>query len=489
MTDLTHLIIVDSGSAMSLLPTEESRYIVRAQDYIANQLPPKIATKSNLRVINLCSDYSYLKMGYYCSLLADARGHRCIPGTSDIVHTNWKRIHKYSLPELESVLNHDAENKELEHEAYFFFGRTESEILQHFGSKLFDVFRLPMMKVTFVHKDHKWKIKEVEALSLSDLGDKAQLFNESLSKYTGSYWSKKKKLQDKYWLAILYNPEDPMPPSNARALKKFIQIGKKKRFFVELITKHNLDSLLEYDALFIRETTNVNHHTYRFAQKAESEDIPCIDDTLSILRCCNKVYLHELLKSKKISTPRTYFINRRQKELPMPDPSEYPLVIKVPDGAFSKGVFKVNNAEEFTAKAQDLFKNSELLLVQEFLPSSFDWRIVLLGGTPLFSCRYHMAKKHWQIYNHNSKSKTDQTGLADCVPLEKTPKHVLQTAIRSAALIGEGLYGVDIKEIDGVAYVIEINDNPSIDAGVEDQILGDKLYEAILDHFQYLIDQ
>lgn len=487
MTDLTHLIIVDSGA--KLLTSEESRYIVRAQDYIANQLPPEIAHKSNLRVINLCSDYSYLNMGYYCSLLADARGHRCIPGTSDIVHTNWKRIHKYSLPELEAVLNSHTENAELPGEAYFFFGRTENEELQHFGSKLFDVFRLPMMKVAFVRKDHKWRIKEVEALTLSDLGDKAQFFNECLSKYTGSYWNTKKKLQDKYWLAILHNPDEPMAPSNAKALKKFIQIGKKKRFFVELITKNNLESLLEYDALFIRETTNVNHHTYRFAQKAESEGIPCIDDTMSILRCCNKVYLHELLKSKKINTPRTYFINRRQKELFMPDPSEYPLVIKVPDGSFSLGVFKVYNAEEYSQKVQELFKKSELLLVQEFLPSSFDWRIVLLGGTPLFACKYYMAKKHWQIYNHSSKNKSNQTGLAESIPLEKTPKRVLQTAIRSAGLIGEGLYGVDIKEIDGVPYVIEINDNPSIDAGVEDQILGDKLYEAILDHFQYLIDK
>jgi glutathione synthase/RimK-type ligase-like ATP-grasp enzyme len=487
MSDPTHLIIVDSGA--KLLMNEASRYIVRAQDYIANDLPAEIAGKHNLRVINLCSDYGYLNMGYYCSLLADARGHRCIPGTSDIVHTNWKRIHKISLPELEQALNNHLDDAELPAEADFFFGRTEHEPLVTFGRKLFDVFRLPMMRLAFLRKDNKWKIKEVEALALSDLGDKVQWFNECLNQYTGSYWNTKKTPQDKYWLAILYNPDDPMGPSNERALKKFIQAGKKKRFYVELITKNNLDSLLEYDALFIRETTNVNHHTYRFAQKAESEGIPCIDDTMSILRCCNKVYLHELLKSKKIGTPRTYFINRRQKELSMPDESDYPLVIKVPDGSFSLGVFKVYNAEEYSQKVQELFKKSELLLVQEFLPSAFDWRIVLLGGEPLFACRYHMAKKHWQIYNHNTKNKSNQTGNADCVPLEKVPKKVLQTAIRSANLIGDGLYGVDIKEIEGVPYVIEINDNPSIDAGVEDQILGDRLYEAILEHFQYLIDK
>jgi glutathione synthase/RimK-type ligase-like ATP-grasp enzyme len=46
--------------------------------------------------------------------------------------------------------------------------------------------------------------------------------------------------------------------------------------------------------------------------------------------------------------------------------------------------------------------------------------------------------------------------------------------------MGDGLYGVDIKEIDGKPVVIEINDNPSIEAGVEDKVLGMALYDAII---------
>jgi glutathione synthase/RimK-type ligase-like ATP-grasp enzyme len=57
---------------------------------------------------------------------------------------------------------------------------------------------------------------------------------------------------------------------------------------------------------------------------------------------------------------------------------------------------------------------------------------------------------------------------------------VLKTAIRVANLIGDGLYGVDIKELNGRAHVMEINDNPNVDAGIEDQILGDELYMRIM---------
>jgi glutathione synthase/RimK-type ligase-like ATP-grasp enzyme len=46
-----------------------------------------------------------------------------------------------------------------------------------------------------------------------------------------------------------------------------------------------------------------------------------------------------------------------------------------------------------------------------------------------------------------------------------------------------GLYGVDLKQVGDRVVVIEVNDNPSIDAGVEDAYLGKDLYRHIMDEF------
>jgi glutathione synthase/RimK-type ligase-like ATP-grasp enzyme len=47
--------------------------------------------------------------------------------------------------------------------------------------------------------------------------------------------------------------------------------------------------------------------------------------------------------------------------------------------------------------------------------------------------------------------------------------------------VGKGLYGVDIKEVNGEPVVVEVNDNPSIYAGYED--LRDKdLYTKIINY-------
>jgi len=65
----------------------------------------------------------------------------------------------------------------------------------------------------------------------------------------------------------------------------------------------------------------------------------------------------------------------------------------------------------------------------------------------------------------------------------QVPKIVLETALKSCKIIGNGLYGVDIKQVSNQAYVLEVNDNPNLDNKVEDAYLGDELYMQIMAEF------
>ena len=70
-------------------------------------------------------------------------------------------------------------------------------------------------------------------------------------------------------------------------------------------------------------------------------------------------------------------------------------------------------------------------------------------------------------------------GATVALAVGEVPSEIVGTAVRAANLVGDGLYGVDVKEVAGSAYVIEINDNPNIDAGNEDGVLGDALYREV----------
>lgn len=143
---------------------------------------------------------------------------------------------------------------------------------------------------------------------------------------------------------------------------------------------------------------------------------------------------------------------------------------------------KADNPAESRTLAERLFRASDLLLAQQFVYTAYDWRIGILAGQPLFACRYYMSRAHWQVVRHAPSGKFEEGGF-EALPMEDVPHPVIDTALRLARLIGDGLYGVDLKETDAGVFVIEINDNPNLDAGIEDRILRDRLYDLVIAEF------
>lgn len=453
--------------------------VVTPDDYITKE---SLQSAKNLKILNLCKSYQYQSEGYYVSLLAEARGHKVLPGVSTIQDLRFPSILRDDSLDFDSLIQNTFKNEPYDRvEFNIYFGITQSENLNKLGLQLFQMVQAPSLRASFSKKT-KWVLHSLKPISLNEVPDSDKpLLVQALEKY---FLRRRDLRQDKkkYDLAILVNPDDKNPPSDARALKRFYKAALEAGFNTEFITKNDFDQLIQYDALFIRETTNVNHHTFRFAKKAQSLGLVVIDDPGSILKCTNKVYLHELLQANKILTPTSFVISEENCAL-LQDKIAFPFILKQPDGAFSKGVFKIHNLSEFKKVRESMFEKSDLLIAQEFLPTPFDWRVGIVDTQVIYVCKYFMATKHWQIINWAANKVTSRDGHVESIPVDQAPSGLLQTALKATSLIGRGLYGVDMKEVDGKFFVIEINDNPNIDAGIEDKILKDQLYSIIMEVF------
>lgn len=465
-------------------PYYESSSISTVSDY----LQAKTTSKESKLIINLSNDYSYNSEGYYCSLLAQARGHKIIPSVdvinkleSDTGVRMDNSLHKLCYQWVQK--NNIAEGSIWYVNIYF--GTCHEKGLERMARFIFDNYPVPILRVGF-NTNQRNQIESIQALSLQSLTDEQQdFFAEALDNFNKKIWrSPRTPKHSRYNLAIYYDPNEKLPPSNKKALSKFIEIAKKMEVNAELITEEDSVRLMEFDALFIRATTSLNHITFQLAHKAYQNDMVVIDDPLSIIRCTNKVYLNELLNREKIHTPVSQLIFRSNDQTfeEIAEEIGSPFIIKIPDGSFSHGMHKVTDENKFKIAVADLFEKSAILLAQEYIPTDFDWRIGVLNGEALYACKYYMAKDHWQIYNHGGKG-GNKSGLCETLPLYQVPRHVIRTALKATSLIGKGLYGVDLKVINNKAVVIEVNDNPSIDYGVEDTILGDELYYRIINYF------
>ncbi len=477
------IIVVDNVQDWtSYYPSED---LITVQDYLARS---GTYDASRTQVINLCRSYRYLSNGYYCSLLAEARDQRVIPSVRTINDLRNKSIYSLDIEDLNENLNKTLARESQENHQFtlkLFFGQTDFEPLEDLARQLFEQYPCPILVVEFKKTD-VWLIESIKAGALNSLTDPEEdRFAEALNRFSRKIWRKpRSRKKYRYDLAILVNREETMPPSDAKAIATFMRVGRSLGMDVDLIGKKDFARLAEYDALFIRETTAIGNHTYRFAKKAESEDMVVIDDPESILKCTNKVYLADLLKANGVPTPKTVIISRdRRKDLDtLGEELGFPLVLKIPDGSFSRGIVKVNSQQELLDQADLLFKQSSLLLAQEFFYTEYDWRIGILNQRPIFACQYQMARGHWQIYAHQPSGKTI-SGDSRTLPVRDAPPAVIRAAVKAANLIGNGLYGVDVKQADSKVAVIEVNDNPNIDFGIEDAYLGEDLYRIILEEF------
>jgi glutathione synthase/RimK-type ligase-like ATP-grasp enzyme len=99
-----------------------------------------------------------------------------------------------------------------------------------------------------------------------------------------------------------------------------------------------------------------------------------------------------------------------------------------------------------------------------------------------------MAPGHWQIVRSEG-ARHARYGRVEALPIEDAPKKAVELAVRAAKLVGSGFYGVDLKEIEGRFVLMEVNDNPNVDAGFEDGAAGDALYLEVMDYFRRRLDQ
>jgi glutathione synthase/RimK-type ligase-like ATP-grasp enzyme len=480
------IVVVDNPIRWPLdIPEIE---VVSARSYLFD---PEWSSRCRVRVFNLCRSYRYQSTGYYVSLLATARGHRPAPNVTTIQDLKATEIVRIRSGELHALIQQSmASIKSDDFVLSIYFGHNVAKRHERLAARIFGLFEAPLLRAAFRREGDEWELTTVRTIAADDILPEHEAFVLEVARayFTRRYRkSPRGKPLARYDLAILFDPSEPEPPSSEATIGRFMRAALGVGMRPTVIGKSSYARLAEFDALFIRETTNVNHHTYRFARRAAAEGMVVIDDPESILRCSNKVYLAELLQRHGVATPATMVLHRgnlhqAERVLGMP------IVLKEPDSAFSVGVKKVDTRHELLDEAERMLQTSELIIGQAFTPTELDWRVGVLDGELLWVCKYYMAVDHWQIRKSSSDGRL-RYGRVESVPVENAPRSVTRAALAACRPVGRGLYGVDLKQVGRRVMVIEVNDNPTIDVGDEDATLGEELYRRIMQLFVDRLDQ
>jgi len=274
-----------------------------------------------------------------------------------------------------------------------------------------------------------------------------------------------------------------------RALGKFKAAATRLGHSFEFISKRNIPQIPLYDALFIRATTDPSYTAYIASKIAWENQLTVLDDPHSIRVCSNKIHMYKLLEKTGVPYIPSLYLSRE--DLTKKTIKEvfqhlgYPIVLKAPYTSFSKYVEKTESDSGFRRIAKHFFRRSDIIVAQKFMPTAFDWRLGVLDDKVLFVCKYFFPEGRWK---HGIKVRGSERivwGKTKTLPREEIPTRLKEIALSACKAIGPGLFGVDLKEVDGDFFVVEVNDNPSIYSGEEDKVDKD-VYKRII---EYLVCQ
>jgi len=372
--------------------------VVAACDYIQGAMAD---AAPGTVVMNVADGHHYGSQEYYVSLLAEARAHRPVPSTRDIL--------------------------------------------------------------AWGTKGNKGSARGIAPVHLSSLANGPVAHRPA---ERSPAFSRSRDPIGRHTVGVLSTHGEPFGASSAESIGDFARSCNAFDLDVIVLDKTQIDELDHVDALFIRDLTDPASHTYSFARRAADLRIPVVDDPASIIGCSDKIFVHERLTRQGVPVPRALVMTP---EMPIEVAIQrlgLPLVLKIPDGSFCIGIHQVRSPDEGRQLLSEMRRHHPVLLAQEYLPTEFDWRIGALDGSPLFACKYFMARDHWQVLKYRPEGPPEQGEVAS-VPLAEVPRALLDCAARAAAAMGNGLHGIDIKEHDGGYRVIEVNCNPDMDSGFE----------------------
>ena len=279
-----------------------------------------------------------------------------------------------------------------------------------------------------------------------------------------------------------YNFSDPREEG---ALQNFKNAAEQMGNQFSFLFREDIAEIPKYNAVFIRATTDPLFTAYIVSKTAWELGLKVIDDPESIQICANKIHQYELFEKYDVPRIPTMFLNKdelhHKRITEIFDTLGKPVVIKAPYTSFSRYVEKAACETSFREVAKRFFKKSDALAIQKFTPTAFDWRVGVLNNEVLYVCKYMIPKGKWK---HGAKLRGKPTviwGRTVSVTKEEAPLRLKEAALKACSVIGKGLYGVDLKEVNGEYVVVEVKDNPSIYAGYEDSKSKD-IYKKIISY-------
>lgn len=234
----------------------------------------------------------------------------------------------------------------------------------------------------------------------------------------------------------------------------------------------------DYRAIFFRRVGKKRSLAFILSNIAQKNGMFYVDRLYRLTSEPGKLKQTAALALNGISTPKTYFASIYTKK--SIDSAEkflgLPMVIKISRSRKGAGVFLAKSKKEALRIIKDALRNE--ILIQEFIPNNFDYRVLILGNA--LSC---VIKRERPDKTNEFRNNVYLGASEEFMDIPEVSTSIKKEALRAAQVADIQVAGVDIViGPDNKPYVFEINRSPAFtfDEKISNELglLAEYLYQC-----------
>lgn len=288
---------------------------------------------------------------------------------------------------------------------------------------------------------------------------------------------------------ILFSKSESELTSGDYSVNRLLEAGRSKGIdmkvlkpeqFEMIVTRSDTKSILIDDKqeplpdfVIPRIGSQTTYYAFSVIRQLQSIGVYVCNRDTAIQSVKDKLYMHQLLASSKLSSPKTMLAKF---PIAMPIVKReigFPLVIKNVTGTQGLGIYLCESEDKFLDVMELIYSNNKNanIILQEFIKASFgrDLRVFIVGGKVL-GCMERKSSKGFKA-NFSKGAKVNM--------FEVTPE-IEWLATEAAKLFDLDIAGIDLLFDEDGLKICEANSSPGF-LGME-QVTGKVIAEQIIDY-------
>lgn len=238
-------------------------------------------------------------------------------------------------------------------------------------------------------------------------------------------------------------------------------------------------ALSSYDAVLPRIGASITYFGMAVVRQFQEMDVFCANTAHGISNSRDKLRSLQILSRHHIGIPRTTFVRDKKDVIPAIERvGGAPVVIKLIEGTQGIGVLLAESRKTAESIIELLQSQKQNVLIQKFVAESKgkDIRAFVVGDRVVAAMRRTAEGQEFRSNVHRG-------GKAEAVELTE---EYLETAVRSAQILGLQVAGVDMLEGAKGPQVMEVNSSPGLE-GIE-SCTGLDVAGAVIDYISAQVD-